>query len=176
MNAEPWYDDGESVVYYLFETGKWSFEWHTILRYGVMDMLRNCAYVVSDDGKFLIIFGEYEILVMNIQNSGRFETYRSKIKCPKGFKPRFAVLSGEEIMHRHSLIFGYYRSCWIGDDDNNKIMPIVPLEIVNIICCMYGKEIFIHVFSKRRHPKKTVSQRSRIMGHFKINAERVLYR
>ena len=141
---------------YSFITNQWS-------EIQTLDSIRRDSWravchgcMLSEDKKRMLIFGAVaggKLKIYEIDCNDNI--YKNKAKCRTIGFPKLlwsscactrrdcVILSSNNDVINPLFMSGYYRICW-----NDKNVPILPLEIVEIICFM-NKERFIHAFSKR---------------------------
>ena len=167
------------VACYSIESEKWNEKTKTYREY------QNCSrfgFVLSKDQKRLVKFGgvykkpKYgragknkmqnvmsdKIQIMEIRTlwNNNMDFKQGKYhQCP--LKDEYIALeTGDGTEYFRLIILAYFAMCWIDENKDDKLnIPILPLDIINLICLMHERESFIHLFAKKQEV------------HYKINSK-----
>eukprot|EP01084_Bolivina_argentea_P200741 343228_1 len=155
INIDTYYEPCESFCYSLKHSKwrKWKINFRNKLAF---ENWITHSYILTADERFVIFFGTRdEIAVLDVMKQ---KVIQNKIKCPKG-GPYKAVLMNGHVRVR-SLISAYYISCW--NKLNVTNIPVLPMEINEMILNIYGEETFVHLVSCNG------------TSHYKINVKNIL--
>ena len=159
---------------YSFDNKKWS-KWKQIKVEQASEM-EYYGHSLNRNGTQLTLFTQrycwryknwIEMIVIDMNT---FEVTQTSIKhgIPK-FKVSSVIISTNDIID-HKFIYDYYTLYWIdnkGTDNNNNNIPILPLEIVNVIYNMIEKERLIHLFS---NDKRCYRLNMKYLDQYKIKS------